>query len=120
MDLTWGIVHDGGENVKSGAAGREIKVWKKFRFLPFHPDEISGTIGENGRPALPRRPGRNGRRGRLKRRIFLFHTLTLVAALVILLAVSGGVVRWVMDAYQRQDTPSRRPQNMEQARPGNR
>ena len=28
----------------------------------------------------------------MKRRIFLFHTLTLVAALVILLAVSGGVV----------------------------
>ena len=51
----------------------------------------------------------------MKRRIFLFHTLTLVAALVILLAVSGGVVRWVMDAYQRQDTPSA-DQNMEQAR----
>lgn len=37
----------------------------------------------------------------MRRRIFLFHTLTLLVALTILLAVSGGVVHYIMGFYQR-------------------
>lgn len=42
----------------------------------------------------------------MKRQIFLFHMLTLILALVTLLAVSGGVVRLVLDLYQDQAVPA--------------
>ena len=38
----------------------------------------------------------------MRRRLFLFHTLTLLAALAALLAVSGGVLHRVADDYRRQ------------------
>lgn len=42
----------------------------------------------------------------MRKRIFLFHTFTLVAALLTLLAVSGGVVHWITGSYQRQSIPA--------------
>ena len=36
----------------------------------------------------------------VKRRIFVYHTLTVLAALVTLLVVSGGVMGWVTHRYQ--------------------
>lgn len=36
----------------------------------------------------------------MKRRIFVYHTLTVLAALVTLLVVSGGVMGWVTHRYQ--------------------
>lgn len=41
----------------------------------------------------------------MKRRFFLFYSLTLVLALILLLAVSGAVVHWVFQFYQEQALP---------------
>lgn len=40
------------------------------------------------------------------RRIFLFHTLTLILALVVLLAASGGVIHLVFWIYQDRSSPA--------------
>ena len=42
----------------------------------------------------------------MKRRIFLFHMVTLMLSLLILLAVSGGVLHLVFRAYQDQSVPA--------------
>ena len=42
----------------------------------------------------------------MRRRIFLFQTLTLILALVILLSVNGFVVHWVADYYRQQTVPA--------------
>lgn len=42
----------------------------------------------------------------MRKRIFFFHTLTLIAAMVTLLAVNWGVVHWIFNYYQKQATPA--------------
>ncbi len=42
----------------------------------------------------------------MRKRIFFFHTVTLISAMVTLLAVNWGVVHWIVGYYQRQATPA--------------
>ena len=42
----------------------------------------------------------------MRRRLFLFHTLTLIGALAILLMVNGLVVHWVSNFYRHSTAPS--------------
>ena len=42
----------------------------------------------------------------MRRRLFLFHTVTLIGALAILLTVNGMVVHGVSDFYQRRSVPA--------------
>jgi len=42
----------------------------------------------------------------VRKRIFLFHTLTLIAAMAVILAVSGGAAHWTVNYYQRKNVPA--------------
>ena len=43
---------------------------------------------------------------RIKQRLFLYNTLSVLAALVIMLAVNWSVIHWIADFYRQQEIPA--------------
>ena len=42
---------------------------------------------------------------RIKQRIFFYNTLSVIAALIIMLVVNWGTVHWISDFYRQQESP---------------
>ena len=43
---------------------------------------------------------------RIKQRIFFYNTLSVIAALIIMLVVNWGTVHWISDFYRQQESPA--------------